>query len=442
MKTSQIRLHKFLINWLKENSKAAYTIPEIKRNIVSHGVFVSGNLTYSQLEWIYPNQTIELNNWPSRKPGDISKIKIVYEDLDCLVLNKPVELVVEPGAGHPNDNVVSWLLKNFPSQNFRKIYGENLDEEDISDKYYDNSEEESTFNKRAWAKMTGKRPKKAPSNAHLVVGQMNREHQYNMYLRQEKIQSRPYTFGALVGNQSELENKDYKQIIPVSGLVHRLDKDTQGLLLVAKNLESFNFLQDQFRSRSVVKKYLALVDGIVDQEIHIENWQARSLSNPIEQKFFWIESDAFGYSKEARHAESIITPLFVCPQSNQTIIQIQIKTGRMHQIRIQCQALGFPLSNDKAYNNIKLADNSNPGSVRTENQTKSISKPIRLPKEFSSNPHNSTSAPSAPITELDTKEFQLKQNSLFGDSQYCLLSNHLEIVLPSGKLTKFVVNQL
>jgi 23S rRNA-/tRNA-specific pseudouridylate synthase len=467
MKTSQIRLHKFLINWLKENSKAAYTIPEIKRNIVSHGVFVSGNLTYSQLEWIYPNQTIELNNWPSRKPGDISKIKIVYEDLDCLVLNKPVELVVEPGAGHPNDNVVSWLLKNFPSQNFRKIYGENLDEEDISDKYYDNSEEESTFNKRAWAKMTGKRPKKAPSNAHLVVGQMNREHQYNMYLRQEKIQSRPYTFGALVGNQSELENKDYKQIIPVSGLVHRLDKDTQGLLLVAKNLESFNFLQDQFRSRSVVKKYLALVDGIVDQEIHIENWQARSLSNPIEQKFFWIESDAFGYSKEARHAESIITPLFVCPQSNQTIIQIQIKTGRMHQIRIQCQALGFPLSNDKAYNKInksfenslfpksggseadgilpiKQSQNGDTEAASTPTKSDSINngKPTRLPKEFSSNPHNSTSVSATPILKLNAKEFQLKQKSLFGDSQYCLLSNHLEIVLPSGKLTKFVVNQL
>jgi 23S rRNA-/tRNA-specific pseudouridylate synthase len=441
MKTSQIRLHKFLIDWLKENSKASYTIPEIKRNITSHGVFVSGILTHSQLEWVYPNQEIKLNDWPTREPGDLSKIKVIYEDEDCLVINKPMGVVVEPGAGHPLDNIVQWLIDTYPEQDFKKLYEHESESfEELTQKYYDDSDEESRFNKRAWAKMTGYRPDKKASNEHLVMGKMLKSHQYNIAMRQEKIQSRKIVFGGGSGINLA-EDQAFRNVIPRSGLVHRLDKDTQGLLLVGKNLESFNFLQDQFRSRSVVKKYLAVVDGIVDQEIHIENWQARSLSNPIEQKFFWIESDAFGYSKEARHAESIITPLFVCAETNQTIIQIQIKTGRMHQIRIQCQALGFPLSNDKAYNNIKLADNSNPGSVRKESTAKINNKPIRLPKEFLSNPHNSASVPSAPITELDTKEFQLKQKSLFGDNQYCLLSNHLEIVLPSGKLTKFVVNQ-
>jgi 23S rRNA-/tRNA-specific pseudouridylate synthase len=442
MKTSQIRLHKFLIDWLKENSKASYTIPEIKRNITSHGVFVSGILTHSQLEWVYPNQEIKLNDWPTREPGDLSKIKIIYEDEDCLVINKPMGVVVEPGAGHPLDNIVQWLIDTYPEQDFKKLYEHESESfEEITQKYYDDSDEESRFNKRAWAKMTGYRPDKKASNEHLVMGKMLKSHQYNIAMRQEKIQSRKIVFGGGSGINLA-EDQAFRNVIPRSGLVHRLDKDTQGLLLVGKNLESFNFLQDQFRSRSVVKKYLAVVDGIVDQEIHIENWQARSLSNPIEQKFFWIESDAFGYSKEARHAESIIMPLYVCAKTNQTIIQIQIRTGRMHQIRIQCQALGFPLSNDKAYNNIKLADNSNLGSFRKESTAKINNKPIRLPKEFLSNPHNSTSVPSSPITELDTKEFQLQQKSLFGDNQYCLLSNHLEIVLPSGKLTKFVVNQL
>jgi 23S rRNA-/tRNA-specific pseudouridylate synthase len=462
MKTTQIRLHKFLIDWLKSNSPAAYTIPEIKRNIVANGVFVSGVLTHSQLEWVYPSQTIALNNWPSREPGDLTKIKVVYEDQDCLVINKPVGLVVEPGAGHPHDNVVSWLLENYPEQDFKKLYGEDSFEIiDESEKYYDDKDEISIFNIRSWAAMTHQKPKKPASNAHIVVGKMNREHQYNMYLRQEKIQSRPYTFGALAGGKVEMENRDYKKLIPVSGLVHRLDKDTQGLLLVAKNLDAFHKLQDQFRSRNVVKKYLAVVDGIVDQKIHLENWQARSLSNPIEQKFFWTETDAFGYSKDARHAESTIEPLFVCKESNQSIIQVQIKTGRMHQIRIQCLALGFPLTNDKAYN-LRLKEEifeveelPLPGagstadwgtqSDATHNGNVGVAatfKPNVLPKQFHTNPNNSSTEPTKPIPELETKDFQAKQKTLFGEGEYCLLSNHLEIVLPSGKLTKFVVNEI
>jgi 23S rRNA-/tRNA-specific pseudouridylate synthase len=469
MKTTQIRLHKFLINWLQENDRSNYTVPEIKRNIVEYGVYVSGVLTHSQLEWVYPTQTIELNNWPSRELGDVSKIKVIYEDADCMVLNKPAGLVVEPGAGHPNDNIVAWLLENYPEQNFRKIYGDNEEQEDVGDKYYDDSDEESRFNQRAWAKMTGKRPKKDASNAHLVVGKMKREHQYNIYLRQEKIQSRPYTFGALVGPEIIIE-KDYKKLIPVSGLVHRLDKDTQGLLLVAKNLDAFHKLQDQFRSRNVVKKYLAVVDGIVNQTIYLENWQARSLSNPIEQKFFWTETDAFGYSKDARHAESVIEPLFICPQTNQTIIQIQIKTGRMHQIRIQCLALGFPLSNDKAYNfiikNKDIGSSTIPllrGSSEADGVLKSDAaitntqtntatygnvgvaathKQMNLPKQFHTNPNNSASESINLIRELITSEFKTKQKTLFGEGEYCLLSNHLEIVLPSGEPSKFVINQI
>jgi 23S rRNA-/tRNA-specific pseudouridylate synthase len=463
MKTSQIRLHKFLIDWLKQNSKASYTIPEIKRNITSHGVFVSGIPTHSQLEWVYPNQEIRLNDWPTREPGDLSKIKVIYEDDDCLVINKPVGVVVEPGAGHPFDNIVQWLIDTYPEQDFKKLYEHDVESlEELTQKYYDDSDEESRFNKRAWAKMTGYRPDKKASNEHLVMGKMLKTHQYNIAMRQEKIQSRKIVYGGGSGINLA-EDQAFRNVIPRSGLVHRLDKDTQGLLLVGKNLESFNFLQDQFRSRSVVKKYLAVVDGIVDQEIHIENWQSRSLSNPIEQKFFWIESDAFGYSKEARHAESIITPLFTSSKANQTIIQIQIKTGRMHQIRIQCQALGFPLSNDKAYNNNKSKSSEKSNFDKAEGEVlpfdnglapqgdwgynseekKCINpKPVKPPKDFLSNPHNSSGNPINPILELNSTKFQAKQKSLFGEGQYCLLSNQLEIVLPSGKLTKFEVNKI
>jgi 23S rRNA pseudouridine1911/1915/1917 synthase len=200
-------------------------------------------------------------------------------------------------------------------------------------------------------------------------------------------------------------------------LAHRLDKDTQGIIMVAKNKEALEFLQLQFKSRDVTKKYLAVVSGIVDQNYIINNWQSRDRANPVKQKFFYTESEAMNYDPESRFAKSIIQPLIVCQESNQTLIQVEIKTGRMHQIRVQCENLGFPLSNDKVYNS----------KVDFDQRT------------FDSNEDNKMFLPLKGIKDLNEKEFKDLKTKIFGKTNYCLLSNELEIMLPDERLARFVV---
>jgi 23S rRNA pseudouridine1911/1915/1917 synthase len=205
--------------------------------------------------------------------------------------------------------------------------------------------------------------------------------------------------------------------IPESGLVHRLDKDTQGLIMVGKSLESWKFLQDQFRQREVTKKYLTVLDGCFDKVTPISNWQSRDNHNPRKQKFFWTETEAKAFSVDARFAESIFYPLYICPETNQSIVQVQIKTGRMHQIRIQAEALGFPLSDELLYNTTNHSSNSIPSTSYLS------SFELKLADETNK-------------FILSKEEFQEIQQKIFGNCNYSLLSNFLEILLPNQKLIK------
>lgn len=198
-----------------------------------------------------------------------------------------------------------------------------------------------------------------------------------------------------------LEEK-YKQELH---LVHRLDKMTQGLLLLAKNPESKEFFQDQFRNRTTQKKYLAVVDNIVDKVWTVTNWQMRDKFQPLRQKLFWDESLAMIYSSESRNAQSTIKPLAVSTESNQSLLEIVIKTGRMHQIRLQCEAMGFPLSKDPVYN--KRTDDKIPESLERVD---------------------------IDVKKLGKSEFETLTNNIFGDTEYCLLSNYLKLLLPDGKV--------
>ena len=200
-------------------------------------------------------------------------------------------------------------------------------------------------------------------------------------------------------------------------LVHRLDKDTQGIMLVAKNQPTLEFLQAQFKTREVNKKYLAIVEGIVEQNFVINNWQSRDRNNPIKQKFFFTQSEAMSYDMESRFAKSIIQPKLICAELNHTLIQVEIKTGRMHQIRVQCENLGFPLIADKVYNS----------KVEFDQRT------------FDSNEDNEMFLPLKEIKTLGNDEFLNIKTKIFGESEYCLLSNELEIMLPDERLAKFVV---
>ncbi|MFZ2969923.1 MAG: RluA family pseudouridine synthase [Minisyncoccia bacterium] len=129
------------------------------------------------------------------------------------------------------------------------------------------------------------------------------------------------------------------------GIVHRLDKDTSGVMIAAKNNEAFKFLKNQFKERLTRKTYLALVYGTVDpKEGAVDLKIGRSKTNPNMQTV--IDSP----KKESIKSREALTIYRTLKNYNGfTLLEVQPKTGRMHQIRVHLKAIGHPVVGDKKY---------------------------------------------------------------------------------------------
>ncbi len=123
-------------------------------------------------------------------------------------------------------------------------------------------------------------------------------------------------------------------------LVHRLDRDTSGCLLVARNRASLRALQDQMRERAVDKRYLALVKGRWPKNLHQVNAPLRK--NTLSSGERVVRPD-----KEGKQA---LTRFKVIRQfKTATLVEAKLETGRTHQIRVHCQLVGYPLAGDLKY---------------------------------------------------------------------------------------------
>ena len=132
---------------------------------------------------------------------------------------------------------------------------------------------------------------------------------------------------------------------PRYGIIHRLDKETSGILLVAKNDKSLEFFQKQFKERKVVKKYLALVVGNLKiKEGKIETLIGRSPKDRRKQKVYLL-----GEPKSKGKREAITFYRLLKRFKNYDLIEIETKTGRKHQIRTHLSYLGHPVAGDKLY---------------------------------------------------------------------------------------------
>jgi len=124
------------------------------------------------------------------------------------------------------------------------------------------------------------------------------------------------------------------------GVVHRLDKETSGLILLAKNERAHRWLQDQFRLRKVEKTYLALVDGKPPSPSgRVEAFIGR---DPKQRKKMAIVSENKG-------RESISNYKTVEVFDKHTLLEFHPQTGRTHQIRLHCAFLKCPIVGDKVY---------------------------------------------------------------------------------------------
>jgi len=146
---------------------------------------------------------------------------------------------------------------------------------------------------------------------------------------------------------------------PRYGIVHRLDKDTSGVLLVAKSTETLIFLQKCFKNREVEKKYVCLVEGIIKEDSgRIETLIGRAPGDKRKQKAYPLNEAGPGkreatteYRVLQRYAESPISPrLHGATKVNEfTLVEVKIKTGRRHQIRCHFSYLQHPIAGDKLY---------------------------------------------------------------------------------------------
>ncbi len=123
------------------------------------------------------------------------------------------------------------------------------------------------------------------------------------------------------------------------GIVHRLDKDTSGIIVAAKDPAALQFLSRQFAKKTIAKQYLAIVKGVIQKPHgYIDHPIARDIHN--RKKFTWQRSDG----KEAFTEYRVLRRF-----AHASFVSLMPATGRTHQLRVHMSSLGHPVAGDPIY---------------------------------------------------------------------------------------------
>jgi len=197
---------------------------------------------------------------PTELKAEKVPLKIIYEDNNIIVIDKPRKMVIHPGAGNQDNTLVNALLGYYPE----------------------------------------------------IVSAVHNK------------------------NKTSLERP---------GIVHRLDKDTSGVLVVAKNKKSLAYLSKQLKKGYFNKYYLALCYGWLPESGRIESYLSRDKKN--RKKIIEVEKE---FGKNAI-LEYISKEYYETKKGKEkiTLVEIKILTGRTHQIRVQLKGIGFSVLGDQVY---------------------------------------------------------------------------------------------
>lgn len=130
------------------------------------------------------------------------------------------------------------------------------------------------------------------------------------------------------------------------GIVHRIDKDTSGLIIIAKNNKSHEILSDYFKNKTITRTYIALVKG-----------DLKSNSGTIDAPIGRSDKDRKKMAVTSKNSKEAITHFKVLKRyKGYTLIRCKLDTGRTHQIRVHMAYIGHPVYNDPVYTNDKCSE--------------------------------------------------------------------------------------
>ncbi len=193
-------------------------------------------------------------------------------------------------------------------------------------------------------------------------------------LTHKAASSNTLSISEILSNQMNLSEEFNDQDRP--GIIHRLDKDTSGILLVAKNAKGFNQLSKIFQSRGIKKAYLTVAKGACkENKFVIDKCIGRSPKNPILMQIDGINR---------KDAKSIVTVLD--SNNDYHLLQVEILTGRTHQIRVHLQSEGLLVVGDDKYGFVDQGLISrqalHAAYVEFQYEGKSIKLQSHLPEDF------------------------------------------------------------